>query len=163
MEEKRISPAGNGARNGKDALNNTPIDLLLSRLDRVKNRGDGRWLACCPAHGDRTPSLSIRELTDGTLLVHCFAGCGFEQIVESVGLQPSDLFPPKPESQGPIRTGQRWVPRDVLEAVASEALVAAMAADAVRRGDYLNRADVDRVSKAATRLRAAAREVGHDC
>ena len=32
------------------------------------------WVARCPAHHDRTPSLSIREI-DGKVLVHCQAGC----------------------------------------------------------------------------------------
>lgn len=48
---------------------------LLARLDAVKPTGPGRWLARCPAHEDRSPSLSIRELDDGRTFVHCFAGC----------------------------------------------------------------------------------------
>ena len=141
----------------------SPADLLLSRLDRVKSRGDGRWLACCPAHDDRSPSLSIRETADGSVLVHCFCGCGFQEIVEAVGLQASDLFPPRPESRGSTRSSQRWVPRDVLEAVAHEALVAMIAAQTVCQGETLDDTDVERVSLAASRLRAAAREVGYDC
>jgi hypothetical protein len=38
-----------------------------------RNSGAG-WMARCPAHDDRSPSLSIRE-RDGRLLVHCHAGC----------------------------------------------------------------------------------------
>ena len=30
-------------------------DALLSRLDKVKRKAKGQWLACCPAHEDRTP------------------------------------------------------------------------------------------------------------
>ena len=45
----------------------------------------GRWLgtyglARCPAHDDRSPSLSIAEGHDGRLLLYCFAGCDFEAI-----------------------------------------------------------------------------------
>ena len=41
---------------------------------------DGRkagaaWMALCPAHDDREPSLSIRDGEDGKVLVHCHAGC----------------------------------------------------------------------------------------
>jgi putative DNA primase/helicase len=33
------------------------------------------WVACCPAHEDRNPSLSLRDSADGQVLVHCHAGC----------------------------------------------------------------------------------------
>lgn len=36
--------------------------------------GDG-WIARCPAHCDRDPSLSVRDAKDGKILVHCHAGC----------------------------------------------------------------------------------------
>lgn len=69
------------------------IDLLLSKLNKVKSHGDSRWVACCPAHEDKTPSLAIKKLRDGRILVHCFAGCSALDIVESVGLTMTDLFP----------------------------------------------------------------------
>ena len=43
--------------------------VLLERLQGIKQTGPGRWLAKCPAHEDRSPSLSIRELDDGQLVV----------------------------------------------------------------------------------------------
>ena len=33
------------------------------------------WTACCPAHDDQRPSLSIRDAEDGMVLVRCHAGC----------------------------------------------------------------------------------------
>ena len=39
---------------------------LLDRLPGVRKTGPGRWIAPCPAHEDRRPSLSIRELEDGS-------------------------------------------------------------------------------------------------
>ncbi len=137
----------------------SPADLLISRLDRVQHRGNGRWLACCPAHGDRSPSLSIREQSDGTLLVHCFAGCPTDAVVEAVGLELGDLFPDQPAERSPLRPGERWVPRDVLKAVAHEALVALVAVESAHRGEPLDKADRDRLATAAGRLRAAVREV----
>jgi hypothetical protein len=68
-------------------------DVLLSRLDRVRRTGRGRWTARCPAHNDRGPSLSIRELDDGRTLLHCFAGCDAGAIVVALGMELSDLFP----------------------------------------------------------------------
>ncbi len=73
----------------------TAADRLLSLLDGVKRTAPGRWLACCPSHDDRHPSLSIRELDDGTLLLKDWAGCSVDQIVGALGLDLSDLFPPR--------------------------------------------------------------------
>lgn len=64
---------------------------LLSRLDNPRQIGPDRWQARCPAHEDRTPSLSIRLTTD-RLLIHCWAGCGADDILAAVGLNWSDLF-----------------------------------------------------------------------
>ena len=48
----------------------------------------------CPAHHDtHDPSLSIRHATDGTWLLHCFAGCDTEAILRAWGLPWSALFP----------------------------------------------------------------------
>ena len=44
----------------------------------------GAGLARCPAHEDRAPSLSIREGEGGRLLLHCFAGCVFAEILDAL-------------------------------------------------------------------------------
>ena len=36
-------------------------------------RAGASWMARCPAHNDREPSLSIRQAEDGTMLVRCHA------------------------------------------------------------------------------------------
>jgi hypothetical protein len=69
------------------------LDRMLPLLEKVKHTEQGRWLARCPAHDDRSPSLAVRELDDGRVLLHCFAGCSVQEIVSSVGLELSDLFP----------------------------------------------------------------------
>jgi len=70
---------------------------LVDRLEGARRVAADRWTARCPAHEDRSPSLSIRELTDGTILLHCFAGCAALDIVHALGLSLADLFPNKPE------------------------------------------------------------------
>jgi len=77
-----------------------PVDLILSRLDRVK-RVSGGYMARCPVHDDKNPSLSITEGDDGRVLLKCFAGCSTEEIVKALGLTMADLFPPgsKPQKQ----------------------------------------------------------------
>ena len=53
------------------------------------NRQGGNWN--CPAHDDKHPSLSVNPGA-GKVLLHCFAGCETETIVESLGLDwPGDL------------------------------------------------------------------------
>jgi phage/plasmid-associated DNA primase len=65
---------------------------FLSLLKNV-SRCSGGWKACCPAHEDHSPSLSISEGTDGRILVKCHAGCTTEQVVAAMRLSLSDLFP----------------------------------------------------------------------
>lgn len=66
-------------------------DTLLARLVRVKSTGPDAWIASCPAHEDKRPSLSIRQVDDRTL-IHCWAGCGAGDVVAAVGLELRDLF-----------------------------------------------------------------------
>ena len=56
-------------------LNRDPVGLILDRLEGVRKFGSG-WIAKCPAHKDRSPSLSIKEGERGVML-RCFAGCSF--------------------------------------------------------------------------------------
>lgn len=70
-----------------------PLDEVLDRLDRVRRSG-ARWSARCPAHPDRTPSLSIGTGDDGRVLLTCWAGCTVDDIVAALGLDMRDLYPP---------------------------------------------------------------------
>ena len=58
----------------------------------ARPRGRGHWVALCPAHGDRDPSLSIAEGRDGRTLLYCFAGCTIDSIARAAGLSMRDLF-----------------------------------------------------------------------
>ena len=71
---------------------NVRIVHLLSRLEGVRKCGDG-WSALCPAHEDRSPSLSISDADDGRVLVHCHAGCSVDAVCGAVGLRVADLMP----------------------------------------------------------------------
>lgn len=129
-------------------------DALLSKLDKVKRTGPGRYLACCPAHDDKSPSLTVRELDDGRVLVHCFAGCSVEEILSAVGLTFSDLFPEKEIHHG--KPERRPFPAvDVLRAIAFEALVVYLAARALSTGNPLSDYDQERLLVAAGRIQAA--------
>lgn len=99
------------------------IDQLLARLAGVKRNGPGRWMARCPAHADRQPSLSIRELEDGRTLLHCFGACSVDDVLGAVGMDVADLFPPKPTSHAPA-VRKPWRAADVIAALEYELLVA---------------------------------------
>jgi putative DNA primase/helicase len=47
-------------------------------------RAGGGWTARCPAHEDRTPSLSIRDAEENKVLVHCHAGCDQERVIAAL-------------------------------------------------------------------------------
>jgi hypothetical protein len=135
-------------------------DTLLSRLDRVRKTGTGRWVACCPAHGDKAPSLSIRELPDGRVLLHCFAGCPTESVLGAAGLSFGDLMPPDRLGDHVPRERRPFSAHDVLRIAAGEALVAANIASAVHASRAVSDVDLARLWLAAGRL-AHAKEVAH--
>lgn len=67
------------------------FDEVLAHFPQARRSGAG-WQARCPAHEDRTPSLTITEGDDGRTLVMCHAGCPAKAIVAAVGLTLRDLF-----------------------------------------------------------------------
>jgi CHC2 zinc finger len=126
-------------------------DALLSRLQKVRGR-NGSWVACCPAHEDKSPSLSIREDAD-RVLVHCFAGCSVDDVVAAVGLGLEDLFPPRQELvQQPRMQRVRLPATDVLRCLHNEALVVMVAAHNVAQGVRLTDEDRDRLRTAWQRI-----------
>lgn len=131
-------------------------DNLLSKLDKVRRTGAGRWLACCPAHPDKTASLSVRELDDGRVLVHCFAGCSVHEVVSSVGLELSDLFPPRETDQHFVKGERRPFPAaDILRAIAFESTLVLIAAADLLAGNPFNETDRERLTLAAARIQSA--------
>lgn len=83
--------------------NDMTLQAVLDRLEGAKKTGDC-YMAKCPAHKDKTPSLSVKEAEDGMVLLHCFAGCLFDDVRSALGF--STPIPPvrpssKTTSQGP--------------------------------------------------------------
>ena len=86
-----------------------PIDRVLSHLEGARRVGDS-WVARCTTHEDSHPSLSIKEATDGTVLLRCRAGCSTADIVRNAGLAWVDLFPPGSRDRRKPRTWMGSVP-----------------------------------------------------
>jgi hypothetical protein len=136
------------------------IEQFLARLEGVK-RGSNKnsWLAKCPSHEDRMPSLSVTYADDGRILVKCFAGCDVSHVVGAVGMDLSDLFPPterdytRPKSSIKLRISAM----DLLEAIHFEALVVLVAASTMAKGAPLAEDDQIRLRLAASRIDEALR------
>ena len=136
-------------------------DTLLSHLEGVKRTGPGRWLARCPAHPDRHPSLAIRELHDGRVLVHDFAGCTVESVLSAAGLTFADLYPPRAIAHACKPERRPFSAADVLRAIAFEATLVSIAATDLARGSSLTEHDRARLRVAHSRISAAMEESGH--
>jgi len=113
---------------------------LLDRLEKVKQTGPGRWIARCPAHEDRSPSLSIRELDDGRVLLHCFGGCGALDVLDALGLQWCALFPPNQRHAERPATCSRIPARDLLELISEEVTVVAVVAADLLANKFISEA-----------------------
>ena len=84
-------------------------------------RGSGKphdFMASCPAHDDRNPSLHVTTTKDGATLVHCFAGCTQDAVIDA--LRNRGLWSEQqPRSNGPraeSRTGQVVASYDYVSA-----------------------------------------------
>jgi hypothetical protein len=134
----------------------TNIEQLLGRLERVKGR-NGSWTARCPAHDDKGPSLAIRHVDDGRILLHCFAGCQVESVVAAMGMDMGDLFPPDDKRlEYPVEGKKRLKPAfyasDLIRILSFEALVVSICASDVRKGKKLSDEDNERLRVAQQRI-----------
>ena len=74
------------------------VKELLGRLQGVRGpNGSGEYTAKCPAHEDRTASLTVREKEspkDGKRRIYlsCHAGCSGTSVMEALGVTPRDLI-----------------------------------------------------------------------
>lgn len=136
------------------------IGNLLNRLDKVKG-SKGRWTACCPAHGDKSPSLAITMLDDGRILLKCFAGCSAYEIVSAVGMDMTDLFPKetklgyRPDNQAMKPERRPFYATDLLKIIHFEALVTSIAAFDVSQGKQISDGDRKRLKTAFERINEA--------
>lgn len=132
------------------------VDALLSRLEKVRATGKATWTARCPAHEDKTPSLSVRETDDGHVLIYCHAQCGIDRIASALGVDLAEFFPPKPvNTSPPLR--RPFPAADVLECVSAETAIVLVCASTVRQGEKLSDVDHKRLLVAVERIEQARR------
>ena len=81
-----------------------PIDVVLHKLPSAQRRGSG-WVAKCPGHRDRMPSLKVDVDASGKVLLYCHAGCDTPKVVTAMGLRLSDLMPEDGPAFDPFKAG----------------------------------------------------------
>jgi hypothetical protein len=127
---------------------------ILHRLHKVKQTGTGRWIASCPGHEDKSPSLSVRELDDGRVLLHDFGGCHVTDVLAALGLEMGDLFPDRPEHHR-SPTGSRIPASDRLSVLADEALTVGIIAGRLFEDRMIGEDEWSRLSLAIQRIQRA--------
>ncbi|BCO30638.1 hypothetical protein TspCOW1_07410 [Thiohalobacter sp. COW1] len=115
--------------------------------------GADRWMACCPAHDDKSPSLSIRNTGD-RVLVFCFAGCCPEDILTAVGLTWRDLFASdwQADNARGVALAGRHYSQKPLDPVELDRRVLRVARADIAAGKTLSTEDRARVELALERL-----------
>lgn len=153
----RFAP-GTASNTALHSGHSNPIENLLPRLDKVKRTGPNRWIACSPARDDKHPSMAIRELDDGRILIHDFGGSTVNEILDAISLDISDLFPPRQTYGKPER--RPFPAADVLRAIGYESLVVCAAAVTMMSGEPFTQTDRDRLILAASRIQAGLTAAG---
>lgn len=75
----------------------TPLEKVLAAVPPLADGKHyqpraGKVNVRCPVHGDERPSLGLKERGDGSLLVHCYAGCTTADVLGAIGLAWRDLY-----------------------------------------------------------------------
>ena len=108
---------------------NRQVRQIVESLGGYWSRSSG--MCCCPAHDDRTPSLSV-SLGRRAILFHCFAGCSNDEIIAELGrrgVRARELFdgsgeplpePPRKETADP-NACRLWRHADALRGSPAEA------------------------------------------
>ena len=134
------------------------IETLLSRLEKVKPNGNGKYLACCPAHNDKSPSLGIKQDDNGKILIHCFSGCPVSDIVSAVGMQLSDLMPENPTYKKGTKP-PRFNKYELFDRLVFETIILSLAIRQILNGETLEEQDLYRVLQAEDVINNIVREV----
>jgi hypothetical protein len=64
--------------------------LFCSKLNKIKTTSNGIE-ALCPAHDDKSPSLTA-SFTKDKILFKCQAGCSFDKVVSALGMEETQFF-----------------------------------------------------------------------
>ncbi|MGH9466033.1 MAG: hypothetical protein ACRD1Y_01640 [Terriglobales bacterium] len=88
---------------------------LADRLG-ARPTGAGRWQGKCPAHPDRTPSLSIREGAGDRVLIRCWSGCDTSAVLAAANISWRDVCGAPTSAVDRARLAREGGRRQVAEA-----------------------------------------------
>lgn len=142
------------------AISGSPVDVLLGRLDGVRQSGRG-WRSRCPSCGGKSQKVSVAEAENGAVLLHAFCGCSPADVLSAVGLSLGDLFPERltpdtPEGRRAARRALReasWLA--ALSAVVVEGMIVLLACRQTLCEQPLSQEDMERLNAAQMRLEDA--------
>lgn len=133
------------------------VEVLLSRLPKVRRTGKDSWRCACPAHqGNNPTALSIRDVGGGKILIKCFHGCDTLDVLQSVGLDMTDLFEDDSSNYKTVSEQKprevKFYPRDLLSIVRYEAQIVSMAGFYIANGLAMPPVDLNRLQLAQERI-----------
>lgn len=130
---------------------------ILPHLQKVKRISEGRYVAICPCHNDKNPSLAVTLKPDGVTLIHCF-GCGASglDICNALGIAPAALFPPSDNPRYEKQNKQGFSAWQLLHVLERDLLVVLVAANRYLIGSERPRqSDVDYLKNVCVRINDA--------
>ena len=129
------------------------IDGLLGRLENVRKSsyGSNHWRARCPSHKSRSRTLSISETEDGRVLIHCFAGCSLQEVLQAVGL-PSGYLTPRKLTEASLKPVRQPWGHETLVQMRKELLIALLVLGDVEHDRKVSPVDAKRAGHAANSL-----------
>lgn len=130
------------------------LQQLLSSLAKVRQTSRDSWVACCPAHADKSPSMTIKAAPN-TILIHCFGGCSTEEILGAIGMTFDDLYP---DSGREVKPGKLSA-ADALRCIAFESLVVTATAGTMRQR-AITPTEMERLVQASARIQASLEMAG---
>ena len=133
------------------------LDALLSKLSKVKSVGPGKWMACCPAHNDKSPSFAIKLTDDNKILLHCFAGCSVPNVLDAIKMDMSDLHPDTVDYQKSVKP-PRFNKYELFDRLVFEATTLSIGIRQLLDGNGINEKDLQRIMLAESTIDDIARE-----
>lgn len=127
------------------------VHHILDRLEKVRQVKPDAWTACCPAHDDTSPSLAIADRGDRVLL-HCYAGCTFDEIRAALEMETHEFFL---DGKAPKSAAPGVSLRALNDALVRELVLCWVLAADRSKGKPIAPADLERERIARQRINAA--------
>ena len=124
------------------------LENLLSRFEGVKSTGRDRWTCKCSAHDDKSPSMHIKLMDDGKVLINCKAGCDTYSILQAVGLDWDAIMPESPTHQRQKPQKRVIYATEALELIRFESQIIMACAYQLNKNKPLDDIDLQRAEKA---------------